>query len=233
MSEYRHEYKYLCSMQKLAVIRNQIEPLMYLDSHAGDKGIYTIRSLYFDDYENHCFYENANGTVPREKFRIRIYNGDASYIRLELKKKDYTKVKKLSCLLPKELCHEIMKGRPLPIQAVDSPVYRKFCLQQNTKLLQPKVIVEYDRVPFVYPDGNVRVTFDMHVRSSNQLERFLEPEIASRLVMPMNQHILEVKFDEYIPDFIYQTVKTEKLRQTTFSKYYICRNPEEYGGENI
>lgn len=233
MSEYRHEYKYLCSMQKLAVIRNQIEPLMYLDNYAGDKGIYTIRSLYFDDYENHCFYENANGTVPREKFRIRIYNGDASYVKLELKKKDYTKVKKLSCLLPKELCHEIMKGRPLPIQAVDSPVYRKFCLQQNTKLLQPKVIVEYDRVPFVYPDGNVRVTFDMNVRSSIQLERFLEPEIASRLVMPMNQHILEVKFDEYIPDFIYQTVKTEKLRQTTFSKYYICRNPEEYGGENI
>ena len=233
MSEYRHEYKYLCSMQKLAVIRNQIEPLMHLDNYAGDKGIYTIRSLYFDDYENHCFYEIVNGTVPREKFRIRIYNADASFIKLELKKKDYTKVKKLSCLLPKELCHEIMKGRPLPIQAVDSPVYRKFCLQQNTRLLQPKVIVEYDRVPCVYPDGNVRVTFDMHVRSSSQLENFLEPEITSRLVMPMNQHILEVKFDEYIPDFIYQTVKTEKLRQATFSKYYICRNPEEYGGEYI
>lgn len=233
MSEYRHEYKYLCSMQKLTIIRNQVESLMHLDSHAGEKGIYTIRSLYFDDYENHCFYENADGTVPREKFRIRIYNGDISYIKLELKKKDYGKVKKLSCLLPEELCHEIMNGRPLPIQAVDSPVYRKFCLQQSTKLLQPKVIVEYDRVPFIYPDGNVRVTFDMHIRSSGQLENFLKPEITSRLVMPKNQHILEVKFDEYIPDFIYRTVKTEKLRQTTFSKYYICRKPEEYGGEYL
>lgn len=233
MSEYRHEYKYLCSMQKLTIIRNQIESLMHLDSHAGEKGIYTIRSLYFDDYENHCFYENADGTVPREKFRIRIYNGDISYIKLELKKKNYGKVKKLSCLLPEELCHEIMNGRPLPIQAVGSPVYRKFCLQQSTKLLQPKVIVEYDRVPFIYPDGNVRVTFDMHIRSSGQLENFLKPEITSRLVMPKNQHILEVKFDEYIPDFIYRTVKTEKLRQTTFSKYYICRKPEEYGGEYL
>lgn len=223
MSEYRHEYKYQCAMQKLLQIRNQVEPIMQIDSNASEDGIYTIRSLYFDDYDNRCYYENVNGTDPREKFRIRIYNGNASFIKLELKKKERGKTKKLSCYLSEELCRMAMNGEILPIEAVDSAVYRKFCIQQNIRLLQPKVIVEYDRVPFVYSDGNVRVTFDLHIRSSDQIESFLDKHIVSRLIMPNNQHVLEVKFDEYLPDFIYQAVHVEKLQQTTFSKYYMCR----------
>lgn len=223
MSEYRHEYKYPCAMQKLLCIKNQIEPVMQTDVNVGKEGIYTVRSLYFDDYDNRCFYENANGTDPREKFRIRIYNGDASFIKLELKKKERGKTKKVSCCLSEELCRMAMCGENLPMDAVDSAVFRKFCIQQNVKFLRPKVIVEYDRVPFVYNDGNVRVTFDLHIRSSDRVEHFLDKEIASRLIMANNQHVLEVKFDEYIPDFIYQAVHTEKLQQTAFSKYYLCR----------
>ena len=223
MSEYRHEYKYQCTLQKLLCIRNQIEPILYQDSNVGDDGTYTIRSLYFDDYNNRCFYENVNGTDPREKFRIRIYNGDASFIKLELKRKERGKTKKLSCHLSEELCRMAMNGELLPIEAVDSAVYRKFCMQQSTRLLQPTVIVEYDRVPFVYPDGNVRVTLDLQIRSSDRIESFLDKEIASRAIMPTNRHLLEVKFDEYIPDFIYQAVQAQNLQQTTFSKYYLCR----------
>ena len=223
MSEYRHEYKYQCTLQKLLGIRNQIEAVMYQDANVGEDGTYTIRSLYFDDYNNRCFYENVNGTDPREKFRIRIYNGDASFIKLELKRKERGKTKKLSCHLSEELCRMAMNGELLPIEAVDSAVYRKFCMQQSTWLLQPKVIVEYDRVPFVYPDGNVRVTLDLQIRSSDRIESFLDKEIASRAIMPTNRHLLEVKFDEYIPDFIYQAIQTERLQQTTFSKYYMCR----------
>ena len=223
MSEYRHEYKYQCTLQKLLCIRNQIEPILYQDSNVGDDGTYTIRSLYFDDYNNRCFYENVNGTDPREKFRIRIYNGDTSFIKLELKRKERGKTKKLSCHLSEELCRMAIDGELLPIEAVDSAVYRKFCMQQSTRLLQPKVIVEYDRVPFVYPDGNVRVTLDLQIRSSDRIESFLDKEIASRAIMPTNRHLLEVKFDEYIPDFIYQAVQAQNLQQTTFSKYYLCR----------
>ena len=223
MSEYRHEYKYQCTMQKLLCIKNQIESIMQPDSNVGEDGTYTIRSLYFDDYNDRCFYENVNGTDPREKFRIRIYNADASYIKLELKQKKRGKTKKVSCRLTEELCRMAMRGEELPIDAIDSAVYRKFCVQQSMRLLRPKVIVEYDRVPFVYYDGNVRVTFDLHIRSSDSVESFLDKEIPSRLIMGNNQHLLEVKFDEYIPDFLYQTVQIEKLQQTTFSKYYMCR----------
>lgn len=223
MSEYRHEYKYVVPMQKMVCIEKRIEPLMYHDANAGSDGIYTIRSLYFDDYENSCYYENENGTEPREKFRLRIYNGDASFIKLELKQKCGGKTRKLSCSMPYELCEEIISGDGVDITAVDSPVYRKFCMQRMTRLLKPKVIVEYDRHPYIYADGNVRVTFDLDIRSSIDIKKFFQPQIAVRPVMPINQHVLEVKFDELLPEFLHQAVQVENMIQKTFSKYYICR----------
>ena len=86
--KYRHELKYVCTAAELALIQSRIHHLIPLDSHVGDTGMYNIRSLYFDDYYNRCYYENENGTDPREKFRIRIYNGSTDKISLELKKKE-------------------------------------------------------------------------------------------------------------------------------------------------
>ena len=41
--------------------------------------------------------------------------------------------------------------------------------------------------------------------------------------MPLGQQLLEVKFDEYLPDFIYRSLALNSLSQTAFSKYYLCR----------
>ena len=83
---YRHEFKYRCTAAQLQVLKGRLDAVMALDSHAGAAG-YTIRSMYFDNYENQYYYENENGTDPREKYRIRIYNADASRITLECKRK--------------------------------------------------------------------------------------------------------------------------------------------------
>lgn len=72
---YRHEFKYLCSSAELAVLRVRLFGLMRPDPHVGTDGMYRIRSLYFDDCQDTCLRENEAGTDPREKFRIRIYNG--------------------------------------------------------------------------------------------------------------------------------------------------------------
>ena len=41
--------------------------------------------------------------------------------------------------------------------------------------------------------------------------------------MPTGKHILEVKYDELLPDFLYQLMSLGSLQQTAFSKYYLCR----------
>ena len=220
--KYRHELKYVASQMDLALIKNRLDHVIALDSHVKN-GIYTIRSLYFDDYDNRCYEENEAGTDPREKFRIRIYNGSASQITLELKKKERGKTLKLSCPLTEEQCRTLMKGIPLPYDNSYPPLLQKLLMQMRTRLLKPAVIVEYDRVPYVCRDGNVRITMDLNISSSNQIDKFLEPQIAKRPIMAAGEHILEVKFDEYLPDYIKNSMELGKLRQTSFSKFYLCR----------
>ena len=221
--KYRHELKYVASQMDLALIKNRLDHLISLDSHVKEQGIYTIRSLYFDDYDNRCYEENESGTDPREKFRIRIYNGSASQITLELKKKERGKTLKLSCPLTEAQCRTLMKGIPLPFDNSYPPLLQKLLMQMRTRLLKPVVIVEYERVPYVCRDGNVRITMDLNISSSNQIDSFLEPQIAKRPIMTAGEHILEVKFDEYLPDYIKHSMELGKLRQTSFSKFYLCR----------
>lgn len=221
--DYRNEIKYLVSETQLVLLENRIRNLIQPDRHAGADGTYQIRSLYFDDFENTYYRENEMGTDPREKFRIRIYNGDPGRISLELKKKQHSMTQKLSCLLTEEQCRELMAGRPLPAAPSYPPVLQKMNLLMKTRLLKPKVIVEYDRTPFVEKLGNTRVTFDRNIRSSNAVASFLEKRVPARPIMPAGKQILEVKYDEFLPDYLYRNLQLSHLRQTTFSKYYLCR----------
>ena len=220
--KYRHEYKYLISDMQMEILKQRISGIMPKDLHT-EAGQYNIRSLYFDDYYDRCFYENENGTDPREKFRIRIYNHSDSRISLECKRKERGKTLKTSCIITKEQCDTFMAGRYIGITEKSPPVLRKLILNMMTNGMKPKVIVEYDRIPYVYKDGNVRVTFDTNISSSRNVAGFLNGDVEKRPVMPKGQQLMEVKFDEFLPDFIYRALQLESLQQTAYSKYYLCR----------
>ena len=96
--EFRHELKFIISRCQMMAVENSLLGIMQKDKHlSGDS--YNIRSIYFDDYQHSCYYENENGTDPREKFRIRIYNHSAGRITLECKRKERGKTRKTSCPL--------------------------------------------------------------------------------------------------------------------------------------
>ena len=222
-SKFRHEFKYVVSGAELAMLENRINHLLPRDSHAGPDGSYTIRSLYFDDYQNSCFRENENGTDPREKFRIRIYNHSAERITLECKRKERGKTLKTACPLTLEQTRQLMQGKILPDIAGQPPLLQKLTMLMLTRRMRPVVIVEYDRTPYVYPTGNVRVTLDRNIASCSDVGRFLDERIPKRPVMPSGRQLLEVKYDEVLPDFIYHQLQLESLTQTAYSKYYLCR----------
>ena len=223
MFRYRHEYKYVCRETTLAVVQGRIGSIMLPDPHARGEGSYQIRSLYFDDAYGSCFRENENGTDPREKFRIRIYNGSAAHISLELKQKRRGMTRKLACPLTEEQCRVLMNGGVLPMEPTQAPLLQKLLLLMETRLFRPAVIVEYTRTPYIYPCGNVRVTLDKNISASTAFSAFLEPEIPRRPVMATGTHILEVKFDEFLPDPIHSALQMDGLRHSSFSKFYLCQ----------
>ena len=219
----RHEFKYLCTETTLSIVQSRVARMMQLDAHASEQATYDIRSLYFDDIYGSCYRDNENGTDPREKFRIRIYNGNADRISLELKQKVRGKTRKLSCPITQEQCILLIHGEPLPSSAAYPPLLRKFLIQTRTRLLKPSVIVEYSRMPYIYRNGNVRVTLDRNISASMSFEHFLEHEISKRPITEAGTHILEVKYDEFLPDPIHNALQVDNLQYTSFSKYYLCK----------
>ena len=221
--DFRNELKFLVTEPQIALLKNRIDHLIQLDSHVGEQGSYNIRSLYFDDCYDSCMMENEIGTDPREKFRIRIYNHSAERITLELKKKEHMMTQKHSCRITREQCELLMQGIPLPVSVEYPAVLQKLLLLMRTRRMAPKVIVEYDRVPYVERLGNVRVTLDQNISSSRDIMCFLEEDIRKRPILAAGQHVLEVKYDEFLPDYIRSNLQLQNLRQTAFSKYYLCR----------
>lgn len=219
---FRHELKYLISSAQVEMLKSRLRGVAPLDSHACG-GSYRIRSLYFDDIDDQCFYDNENGVDPREKFRIRIYNGRTERITLECKRKQQGKTLKTACPLTLEQTKRLIAGVPLGNIAQQPPLLQKLTAKMLIACMKPVVIVEYDRVPYVYRMGNVRVTLDTNISSCSDVELFLEPSIPRRPIMPLGQQLLEVKYDAFLPDHLYNSLTLNNLSQTTFSKYYLCR----------
>ena len=222
-SAYRHEFKYLISSSQAELLKQKICGLMALDPNVSGAGKYSIRSVYFDDYSNRCFYENENGVDPREKYRIRIYNHSAAHIRLERKEKTRGKTRKISCTLTEEQARVLLAGKYPSDYSRQPELLKVLSREIMERGMRPVVIVDYDRVPYIYRLGNVRVTLDHNLSSSNQLQSFFDPMLVKRPVMPAGMQLLEVKFDEYLPDHIYRALQIENLQHTAFSKYYLCR----------
>lgn len=225
--KYRHEYKYEINSSQTERLKIHLSATIKLDSHVESEQKYNVRSLYFDDYYNTCYYDNENGVSPRTKFRIRIYNCSDEKISLELKRKEYDKTFKQSCPISRENVERLLQGGNLMWNDALDPLLKKFYVLVETRHMKPKVIVDYDRIPYVCEDGNVRITLDHNISTSSLIERFFEKDIYARPVMPTGRSLLEVKFDEFLPDFIYHAIQMYGLRRTTYSKFYLCR---KFGG---
>ncbi len=221
--QYRHEYKYLCDAMELSVLKMRACGILHPDPHAGPDGAYTIRSLYFDTPSDECFHENEGGYDLRDKYRIRIYNADAGRITLEKKSKVHGMTAKTSERIDPKTCRMLMEGRGIHISPDMPPGLKRLLLEMQGKGMEPKVIVEYVRYPFIEHNGNVRITFDTKLSSSAKTDAFLDPLIPARPVMEKGTDLMEVKWDAFLPGYIKDVMQLESLRLSGFSKYYYCR----------
>lgn len=222
---FRHENKYLLTPWQETVLRLEVSAVLTPDKHAlKNGGAYSIHSLYFDDVNDSCLKDNLCGTDPRSKFRIRYYNRNTDYIVLEKKTKRQGMGVKTACTLTRAECEQLMRGC-FPMITPDMPPTKQTLLTEMcVRDMKPRILVDYQRIPFVYPGGNVRITFDRNLAASAEIPRFLTGDYHLQPVMADGQSILEVKWDELLPRNIKDMVQPETLTWTAFSKYTICRS---------
>ena len=219
--KYRHEWKHEINYLDYLTLRMRLRAIMQPDSHAVNNS-YEIRSLYFDTPTDKALREKTDGVNFREKFRIRLYNSDTSYISLEKKSKINGLCAKESCVITEKEAQQIVDNDIGWMKECDRPLCRELYSKMHTQQLRPKTIVDYTREPFVFSAGNVRVTVDYNIRTGDFRTDFLNRDT---ITMPAGDspYILEVKWDEYLPDIIKDAVTINGRQAFSFSKYAQCR----------
>ena len=219
--KYRHEWKHEISYMDMLTLRSRLSAVAKRDAHTID-GKYFIRSLYFDNATDKALREKIDGVNKREKFRIRFYNHDTSVIHLEKKSKINGLGVKESTSLTAQQAQAIVQGDYAWMIQSEEPLMNELYTKMMTQGLRPKTIVDYTREPFVFTAGNVRVTLDYNIRTGLRCTDFLNPDCVT---IPAGNApiILEVKWDEYLPDIIKDIVQLPYCRSGAFSKYATCR----------
>ncbi len=218
---FRHELKHRLSYSDYLTLRSRLRAVMAQDGHAGESGEYKIRSLYFDNYNDKALRQKIDGVNEREKFRIRYYNFDPGYICLEKKYKACGLSEKTSAPLRRDEVERILAGDTAWMKDDARKLVRELAIKMEFELLRPKVIVDYIREPYVYSPGNVRVTIDRDIRTGLKCLDFFDPELVT--VKTEDTILLEIKYDEFLPELIFNMVQLKGRREEAFSKYAACR----------
>ncbi len=221
---YRHEMKFAIPYADYVAMRTRLRRIMTVDPHADASGSYRIRSVYFDNSEDKALREKIDGVGKREKFRIRYYNDDLSFITLEKKMKIGRLCLKYDARLTEEKFRKILNGELAFMKESPEELVRELYAKMQYQGLRPRVLVSYLREPYVYPAGNVRVTFDSQIRTSLFSKDFLAETVPhiSATDTPQDM-ILEVKYDAFLPEIIQDIIQVNGIRQQAFSKYGACR----------
>lgn len=220
--KYRNEWKHVITYADRLALRQRLSAVASADEYAGQGGDYSVRSLYFDSPCERALRDKIDSLSRREKFRIRYYNNDTLFIRLEKKSKISGRCLKQSAAVTAEQTQAIIDGDIDWLKDSGNQLLVEFYSKLQCECLKPKTIVEYEREAFVYAPGNVRVTIDSGIRTGLYCTDFLNPQA---VLIPAGEPtiVLEVKWDEFLPDVIRSAVRLVNRRTSAFSKYQTCR----------
>ncbi len=220
---YRHELKHYINLADCAVLQSKLRHIMKPDSHSNTEGNYLIRSLYFDTPDDKALMEKISGIGAREKFRIRFYNFDDSFIRLEKKIKVNNLCAKLSTPLTRKQCEDIMAGNIEWLKKSEKPLLHDLYHKIQHQQLKPKTVVDYLREAYVYNAGNVRVTIDKSVKTGLFNTQVFDKDLSTVETLDSRVAILEVKYDAFLPEVINDIIQLGERHKLSVSKYALCR----------
>lgn len=222
--KFRHELKYFINLPDWALLKTRMAGVMQRDENTGESGEYWIRSLYFDDYWNSAYEEKDAGVWLRHKYRLRIYNCRDTVIHLERKQKVGPYIFKESAPITRGQLTMLMDGNYQFLEKSEHKLLREFYFECTSRFMRPRVMVDYDREPYVMEAGDVRITFDKHVRAGFGKLDLFDPRLPMLEVLPANHMIMEVKYTEMLPRIVQRLLPPRASIMTAASKYMLCAN---------
>ncbi len=222
----RHELKFLITYADYYNLKASLCALLDHDENSVEDG-YLIRSLYFDDIHDSAYTDKESGKGRRRKHRIRIYNYSDSVIKYEIKDKYGDFISKISAPISREECVKMINTNFDFMIGSEHPTLRAGYIDAKCGILRPRVIVDYEREAFVCEEGNVRITFDKDVRAGIDSFDIFDSGIITVPTLQPGTLVLEVKYDDFLPNFIRKELKKVDKRPMAISKYILCRKAKE------
>lgn len=219
----RKELKHGITYMDYMLLRNKLRHVMKLDPHAGRDGRYLIRSCYFDNFDNKVMNEKKEGFLNRDKYRVRIYGKSADVVNLERKSKRNNLTFKSKCKMTAQEFERMRVGDIDWMEQDERELMRDLFHEMRYYGLKPTTVVDYEREAYIYLYGNVRVTFDSKVKSSLRNTDMFNKNLPMVDVLEPSEVILEVKYDEYLPDLIKMMLQGINTKQEAYSKYQLSR----------
>lgn len=223
---FRHELKHYINLAESFILQSRLSAVMKRDEHVGPDGMYLIRSLYLDTPDDKALMEKITGFRKHEKFRIRLYNHNDAYIKLEKKNKIGDAAMKNGVTITKEQCLDILSGRIEWLKTSNKPLLTELYEKMVHQQLRPKTIVDYIREPYVYRTGNVRVTLDKQLKTGLYSIDIFNQDLLTVDALDPNLVILEVKYDAFLPELITDILQLGERTKAAISKYALCRKYE-------
>lgn len=218
---FRKELKYILPRKTAFQIQQKIAKLMDRDAH-GENGTYFIRSQYYDSMDDRDLKDNLDGVYVKRKIRLRIYDLDSSSVKLEYKCKNGMDGAKYSMTISREEALRMQEGDFSFLLEKKDELALRLYLRMTEGTYRPKTIVDYQRLAFCYPAGDVRVTFDTDIRNAIYPYGLFE-ELGMIPSSDMEQVLMEVKFSGILPQTLQDLLKEADSLITANSKYSRAR----------
>lgn len=133
---------------------------------------------------------------------------------------------KTSCIVTKEQVEDLINEK-LKIKKENHKLLNEFILKTKFYGYKPAVIINYNRIPYTYKAGNVRITLDYDISIDYNTNEFFKEQNTQIPIIENNMRILEVKYDEFLPNYIAWLININTLEQTSYSKYLNGRKMEK------
>ena len=217
--EYRQEKKYKIAFAEKEMLVRRLSAALQVDPHALPQGYYNVRTLYLDDVSDSAMQDTVTGAPEKIKFRIRMYNGDPSYIRLEKKVKQFGGGFKVGEIITQAECRRILAQDYDFLRESRSAFLQECHAVAAAGGLRAKLIVQYDRHAFICAQDDVRITVDEDIRVCRIPDAFFDTQDFGTSVMPNRECILEIKYTHFLPDYVPLLVGIQNRPLTAMSKF--------------
>lgn len=164
----------------------------------------------------------------RKKYRIRIYDSSDRIIKMERKKKFGSWIYKEDAVLTRAEFEKILAGEYAFLLQSEQNLCREFYYECISQLLRPRVIVDYEREPWIMDEGTVRITFDKDVRAAVGGYDIFDKTLPALPVLEPGKLIMEVKFTEFLPGILRSLLPPASQEYTAVSKYVLCCDKTAY-----